>query len=99
MNMQALMAQAQKMQKDITAKKAEIDQKLFPGKSEWVEVEFKGNKELVSIKIKKDLKLDSDDYETLEDMIVIAINDSLTKIDRELEKQLGSYGSGLSGLI
>ena len=38
MNMQALMAQAQKMQRDITKKKEEIDKMEFNGKSELVDV-------------------------------------------------------------
>ncbi len=98
MNMQALMAQAQKMQKEIAKKKEEIDQKLFPGKSEWVEVTFNGQRKITKISIiKRDLG--NDDIDMLEDMLTIAINDSLTKIDKEIENQLGSYGSGLSGLI
>ena len=97
MNMQAIMAQAQKMQRDITKKKEEIDKKLFPGKSEWVEVEFSGKKKLVSIKIKKDIDLD--DLDALEDMITLAVNDAMNKINLETEKQLGSLGNGLSGLI
>ena len=35
MNMQNLMAQAQRMQKDITKKQEEIYKKTFVGKSEW----------------------------------------------------------------
>ena len=44
MNIQNLMAQAQKMQKDITKKKEEIDNSTFEGTSEWVTVEIKGKK-------------------------------------------------------
>ena len=40
MNIQNLMAQAQKMQKDITKKKEEIDNSTFEGTSEWVTVEI-----------------------------------------------------------
>lgn len=99
MNMQALMAQAQKMQKDIMKKKDEINEKLFPGKTELVEVVFNGKKELVSINIDKSVKLDSDDLEMLEDMIKIAVNDSLSKVDKEVSEKLGAYGNQLNGLI
>ena len=54
MNMQALMQQAQRMQKDLMKKKDEIGKKEFVGKSELVEVVFNGHKELISINIKKD---------------------------------------------
>ena len=99
MNMQAMMAQAQKMQRDITKKKETIDNSEFEGKSEWVEVVFMGNKKMKSLKIIKDGTIDEDDKEILEDMLNIAINDALAKIDKEVEKQLGSYGQGLSGLF
>ena len=44
MNMQALMRQAQQMQKDITKKKDELNKKTFVGTSELVEVTFTGDK-------------------------------------------------------
>lgn len=100
MNMQALMAQAQKMQRDITKKKEEIDNMEFQGNSELVEVLMSGKKEILSVKIKSKDGLDSDDIEALEDMIKIAVNDAILKIDKETEKQLGSYNTGgLGGLF
>lgn len=98
MNMQNLMQQAQKIQRDMTKKKEEIDNTLFPGKSEWVEVVFKGNKELQSFKILKDGDISGDDKEILEDMILLAIKDSFQKIDAETENKLGQYAS-MSGLF
>lgn len=100
MNMQALMAQAQKMQRDITKKKEEIDNMEFQGNSELVEVLMSGKKEILSVKIKTNDGLDSDDIEALEDMIKIAVNDAILKVDKETEKQLGSYNTGgLGGLF
>ena len=98
MNMQKLMAEAQKMQKEIGKKKEEIDAKLFPGKYEWVDVVFNGKREMVSITIKKDASLDIEDLEMLEDMIKLAVKDSLTKIDKEIKEKMGSMGS-LNGLL
>ena len=97
MNMQALMRQAQQMQKDITKKKDELNKKTFVGTSELVEVTFTGDKKLVSTKIKGDI--DNDDKEIIEDMFVIAVNDAMTKIDKETENVLGAYGSQLGGLF
>ena len=59
--MQALMQQAQKMQRDITKKKDELNKKQFTGTSELVEVVFTGDKKLVSVNIKSDI--DNDDKE------------------------------------
>ena len=49
MNMNNLMAQAQKMQKDIQNKQNEINAMSFVGESEWVEVTLKGNKTIIVI--------------------------------------------------
>lgn len=46
MNMQQIMQQAQRMQRDITKKKEEIDKMEFLGKSEWVEIVFNGKERL-----------------------------------------------------
>ena len=65
MNMQNIMAQAQKMQRDLQKKKDELNQQLFPGKSDWVEVVFNGNKELISVKLLFQGEITKDDHEML----------------------------------
>ncbi len=97
MNMQALMQQAQKMQRDLTKKKEELNAKEFTGSSELVEVIFTGDKKVKSIKIKDGI--DTDDIEVLEDMLTIAINEAMNKIDAEAEKIMGPYGNQLGGLF
>ena len=99
MNFQNMLAQAQKMQKDITKKKEEIDKKEFEGNSEWIKIVFFGNKKLKSLKIIKEGTIEKEDKEILEDMLSIAISDAFKKIDFEVDQQLGSYGQGLSGLF
>ena len=98
MNMQQIMQQAQKMQRDITKKKEELDAMEFTGKSEWVEITFNGNKDVKAFKILKDGTIDNDDKEMLEDMILIAMKDAFSKIDKETENKLGQYAS-MSGLF
>lgn len=98
MNMQQIMQQAQRMQRDITKKKDEIDAMDFTGKSEWVEIVFNGKREIKSFKILRDGAIENDDKEMLEDMIMIAIKDAFNKIDDETEKKLGQYAS-MSGLF
>lgn len=98
MNMQQIMQQAQRMQRDITKKKDEIDAMEFSGKSEWVEIVFNGKKEIKSFKILKEGCILDDDKEMLEDMIMVAMKDAFSKISKETEKKLGSYAS-MSGLF
>ena len=95
MNMQSIMAQAQKMQKDIMNKKAEINKMEFTEKNEFVEIVVYGNKKIKKITINPSLVSEVD---VLEDMIVLAYNNALEKIEKETEKALGAYGS-LNGLM
>ena len=99
MNMQNLMAQAQKMQADIKKKQAEVEESIFEGKSEWVDITMSGKREIKTLKINQNNLTDQEDIEILEDMIIIAINDALQNVDAEFESKLGAYGSGLSGLM
>ena len=99
MNLNNLMQQAQKMQKDITKKQEEINNMEFVGTSEWVEATLYGNKSVKSIIIKNKNKMDEDDLECLEDMIKIAITDAHKKIDAEIEKKMGAYSKMAGGLF
>ena len=99
MNMNNLMAQAQKMQKDIQKKQEEINSMTFTGESEWVEVVLKGDKTIDKVSIKNKNTMDEEDLECLEDMIKLAINDAYKKIDSEIEKKLGMYGKLAGGLF
>lgn len=96
--MQAIMAQAQRMQKDMLNKKNEINNMTFTGRSEWVEITMKGNREIQNISILKDEAMSIDNKDVLCDMISIAIKDVLSQIDKTTESKMGSYGN-LGGLI
>jgi len=92
MNMQAMLRQAQQMQKDMLKAKEEIDNTEFSGESSFVKVTLKGTKEVIKVDIDAE-SLDSDDIEALEDMIMVAINDAQKKIDSETEKKMGKFGN------
>ncbi len=99
MNMQNLMAQAQKMQKDIMLKKEELEKMEFVGKSEWVEMTFTGGRVLKSAKILKQGPISDEDKEILEDMIVIATKDAFIQINQAMNDKLGQYAGALDGLM
>lgn len=98
MNMQQLMAQAQKMQRDLENKKKEVSKMLFVGKSEWYEVTVDGDKNVKSIKALCDDVYDKENADINCDMIMIATNDALKKVDKEMESKMGAYGN-LGGLL
>lgn len=98
MNMQNMMKQVQKIQKEMMTEKEKIDATVFSAKTSFVSVEMKGNKELVSVKIEAE-EIDQDDIEMLEDMIVVAINDVINQIEKTTEQKLGKYTQGMPGLF
>jgi len=95
MNIQALMKQAQNLQKDMMKVKSEIDKKEFVGESSFVKATVTGDKKIVKIEIANKEELGSDDMEILEDMIVVAINDAFNQIDKELEAKMGKFGNAI----
>lgn len=97
MNMQAMMQQAQKLQRDMMKAKNEIDEKKFTSTQGFLTIEMKGTKEVTSVKIDKET-LDKDDIEMLEDLISLAVIDNVKKIEKETESKMGKFG-GLSGLM
>lgn len=98
MNIQAMMKQAQKLQKEMMEEKNKIDNMTFIGKSSLVTVEVKGDKSVNKVKIESE-QMDKDDIELLEDMIVVALNEAFTKVDEELEDKMGKYTKGMPGLF
>ena len=83
--MQQMMAQAQKMQRELRKAQAELAQKEFViSKGGAVTVTVLGSKEIKSIAIDADA-FDADNKEMVEDMIALAINEAMAQIDEESE--------------
>ena len=99
MNMQNLMAQAQRMQKDIQKKQEEINKTEYEASSGAVKIKINGKKEILNINIDKSVINDSEDIEALEDMLKIAFNDAFDKVNKDTESKMGVYAKGLNGLF
>ena len=83
MNMQQLMIQAQKMQRELKKAKDQLHEKEFSkNKSGVVDVTVKGDKTVVKIDIDKDAL---EDKEMVEEMIALALNELFEQIDAEEE--------------
>lgn len=98
-NMQGMMKQMQKMQKEMVKAQEELNEKEFTGSAanDLVKVVFTGDKTMKTIEVNPEL-IDPEDPEMLQDMIVLAVNDALTKITQETEQTMGKYTKGLPGL-
>ena len=99
MNIQALMRQAQTMQKDMQKEEEEIEKTEFEGESSLVKVKVNGKKEVLSIIIENKENLDKDDLEILEDMIMVALNNAFKKVDDLREKKMSKYSNMMPGMF
>ena len=86
MNLQNMMMQARKMQKDIEKTKSELESKDYEGNSQFVAAVVSGNGKLKSINIDME-ELASDDREILEDMVIIAENKANDKMEKNKEEK------------
>lgn len=85
MNMQQMVAQAQKMQRELQKALAELEKKEFIfTKGGAVSVRMYGSCEIISIEIDEDA-FDKENKEMVQDMIAMAINEGLDKIAAEKE--------------
>lgn len=94
-NMQAMIRQAQKMQEDVAAKQAELEEREYEitAGGGVVTVKINGKKEIESIDLKPEI-VDPDDIETLSDILVAAVNEAIKRVEdtnnTELNKITGA---------
>lgn len=96
MNMQQMMKQAKKLQKQMMKEQQSLAEQQFVGESpdEMVKATFNGSRQLVDLQIKPEA-VDPDDVDMLADLVVAAVNDGLKKVNDATEKSMGKYTKGL----
>ena len=92
-NMNNLMKQAQRMQRQMEENKRALEEKEFTATvgGGAVEVVVSGKKDLKSLTISPDA-VDPDDVEMLQDMILAAVSEAMKQVDAESEKLFGGMG-------
>ena len=96
-NMNAMIRQAQKMQEDMEALQADLDEREYDVSAGGgvVSLKINGKREILSIDIKPDI-VDPDDIETLSDILVAAVNEAIKRVDdtnnAEMAKITGNMG-------
>ena len=101
MNMNALMKQAQKMQKQIEETQAALADQVIETTSGGgaVKVSITGKKEIKEIKISPDV-VDPDDVEMLEDLILSAVNEAVRQADEVASGAMSKItGGNLGGMF
>ncbi len=96
-NMQSLMKQAQKMQEKMQKAQEEMKDKTVEATvgGGIVKVVFNGAQEMLKIEINKDA-VDPDDVETLQDLVLSAVNAGLTKSKEMAQEEMGAITGGMN---
>ncbi len=98
-NMNNLMKQAQRMQRQMEESQKELETKEFTAKAGGgaVEVTVTGAREVTKVIIDKDA-VDPEETEMLQDMIMVAVNDALHQAEEANSAIMGKMTGGLGGL-
>ena len=96
-NMQSMLKQAQKMQEDMAAMQEELEGREYDiaAGGGVINVKINGKKEILSVKIDPDA-VDPDDVETLEDLIVAAVNEAIKTVESASSAEMSKITGGLS---
>ena len=97
-NMNNLMKQAQKMQRQMEESQKALDEKEYTAAAGGgaVEVKMTGKKEITKVTIDPDA-IDPEDVETLEEMIQIAVNQVLRQQEQDSAAMMSGLTGGLGG--
>ncbi|MCD6273854.1 MAG: YbaB/EbfC family nucleoid-associated protein [Deltaproteobacteria bacterium] len=92
-----MMKQAQKLQSRIAKMQEELADKTVETTSGggMVKVSANGKQQIISIQIEKEV-VDPEDVEMLEDLVLAAVNDALTKSQEMVASEMGKITGGLN---
>ena len=98
-NMNNLMKQAQKMQRQMEENQKALEEKEFTATvgGGAVSVTVSGKREITKVTISEEA-VDSDDIEMIEDMIAEATNEALRQVESESAAVMSKLTGGLGGL-
>ncbi len=98
-NMNNLMKQAQKMQKQMEENQKALEEQEFTAAAGGgaVEVTVTGKREVTKVKLTEEV-VDPDDIEMLEDLIAAAVNEALRKAEEAASSAMAKLTGGLGGL-
>lgn len=98
-NMNNLMKQAQKMQKQMEESTKALEEKEITATAGGgaVEITMSGKKEITKVKLSEEV-VDPDDIEMLEDLIMAATNEAIRQIEELSSQSMAKITGGLGGL-
>ena len=93
MDINMIMRQAQKMQADLKKTQSKLEATIYEGESNGIKIQKIA---LVYNTFKTIPEELMDDREMLQDMLLIAFNNAVSKCDEDRENQLGGLTAGLN---
>ena len=103
-NQAAMLQQVQKMQEDMAAKQAELEEREYEVSAGGgaVTIKMNGKKQVLALDIAPEI-VDPDDIETLSDILVAAVNEAIKKVEEtsanEMEQITGALNiPGMGGM-
>ncbi|MBQ8404189.1 MAG: YbaB/EbfC family nucleoid-associated protein [Clostridia bacterium] len=102
-SMNDMLKQAQKMQEDMANLQAELEEREYDISAGGgaVNLKINGKKQILELNIAPEI-VDPDDVETLSDIIIAAVNEGISKVEKvseqEMAKVTGGMGMGMPGM-
>ena len=96
-NMNSVIKQAQKMQEEMERVQGELEEKTVEAAAGGgaFKAVVSGKKQIVSLTIDPDA-VDPEDVETLQDMVMLAVNEAISKADEMMAEGMSSVTGGLN---
>lgn len=97
MDMNKIMKQAQKMQREMAQKQEALGSMIFEASSGggMVTAKVNGKNELIELKIEPDV-VDKSDVAMLQDLVLAAVNEANRRAQEEVQKEMSSLMGGMS---
>ena len=95
-SMNDMLKQAQKMQEDMATLQAELEEREYDISAGGgaVNLKINGKKQITELNIAPEI-VDPDDVETLADIIIAAVNEGISKVEKVSETEMGKITGGM----
>ncbi len=97
-SMNEMLKQAQKMQEDVAKLQEELEAREYDISAGGgaVNIKINGKKEILALDIAPEI-VDPDDVETLSDILIAAINEAITRVEKTADAEMSKVTGGMPG--
>ena len=98
-SMNAMLKQAQKMQEDMAALQADLEEREYEVSAGGgaAKIRINGKKEILSLEIAPEI-VDPDDVETLCDILTAGINEAIKRVEDTSQREMAKITAGMPGM-